>query len=290
MYESLIESIISLQKSKYGKGSKRRLSYVLGALHQAKPIFPAQTLIKQISFRNISAEEQIPKILEYFIDSFEEQCLQRGNNTAKDYSLFSIISLKIIKTMEDGKKRGLASAHALNKLNEMFAKYSVKYSKQAIRDPLGIIFAITELAVDVQKNLGKEYEFDQSILDNIAPFMQRYYLEYDLPVKKILQELSDMPKSRMVVEIDKKHQQTIEIFLQHSIVTLSLESRIKKAKDLLEKIITEENDTVTLEFYSTLKLSFRNSDIYPHISQVAKNLNTKKRFANSILEEVTRLT
>lgn len=290
MYESLIESIISLQKSKYGKGNKRRLSYVLGALHQAKPIFSAQTLIKQISFRNIPLEEQIPKILEYFIDSFVEQCLQRGNNTAKNYSLFSIISLKIIKTMEDGKKRGLASAHALNKLNEMFAKYSVKYSKQAIRDPLGIIFAITELAVDVQKNLGKEYEFDQSILDNIAPFMQRYYLEYDLPVKKILQELSDMPKSRMVVEIDKKHQQTIEIFLQHSIVTLSLESRIKKAKDLLEKIITEENDTTALEYYNTLKLSFGNSDISPHISKIAKELNADKRFASSILEEVSRLT
>jgi len=218
LYESLVQSIDSLQKSKYGKGNKRRLSYVLGALHQAKSIFPAETSIKEISFRNIPFDEQIPKILEEFIDSFEEQCLQRGNNTAKNYSLFSIISLKIIKTMEEGKKRGLVSAHALNILDKIFAKYSVKHNKQAIRDPLGIIFALTELAVDVQKNLGKEYEFDQNILDNIAPFMQRYYLEYDLPVKKILQELADMPKSRMVVEIGQKHRQIIEIFLQHSIV------------------------------------------------------------------------
>ncbi len=289
MYESLVQSIGSLQKSRYGKGNKRRLSYVLGALHQAKPIFPAETSIKEISFRNIPFDEQIPKILEEFIDSFEEQCLQRGNNTAKNYSLFSVVSLKIIKTMDDGKKRGLVSAHALNILDKMFAKYSVKYSKQAIRDPLGIIFALTELAVDVQKNLGKEYEFDQSILDNIAPFMQRYYLEYDLPVKKILQELSDMPKSRMVVKIGQKHQQIIQNFLQHSIVILPLESKVKKAKDLLEKITKEENDTIALEYYNTLKLSYGNSDIYPHISQVARELNSEKRFASNILEEVSRL-
>ena len=234
MYESLIQSIGSLQKSRYGKGNKRRLSYVLGALHQAKSIFPAETSTKEISFRNIPFDEQIPKILEEFIDLFEEQCLQRGNNTAKNYSLFSVVSLKIIKVMDEGKKRGLVSAHALNILDKMFAKYPAKYSKQAIRDPLGIIFALTELAVDVQKNLGKEYEFDQSILDNIAPFMQRYYLEYDLPVKKILQELSDMPKSRMVVEISQRHQQIIENFLQHSIVMLPLKSKVKKAKDLLK--------------------------------------------------------
>ncbi len=289
MYESLIQSIISLQKSKYGKGNKRRLSYVLGALHQAKSIFPAETSIKEISFRNIPFDEQIPKILEEFIDSFEEQCLQRDSNTAKNYSLFSIVSLKIIKTMDEGKKRGLVSAHALNILDKMFAKYSVKYSKQAIRDPLGIIFALTELALDVQKNLGKEYEFDQSILDNIAPFMQRYYLEYDHPVKKILQELSDMPKSRMVVKISQRHQQIIENFLQHSIVMLPLKSKVKKAKDLLEKITKEENDTIALEYYNTLKLSYGDSEIYPHISQVARELNSEKRFASSILEEVSRL-
>ncbi len=289
MYESLIQSIDSLQKSKYGKGNKRRLSYVLGALHQAKSIFPAETSIKEISFRNIPFDEQIPKILEEFIDSFEKQCLQRGNNTARNYSLFSIILLKIIKTMDEGKKRGLVSAHALNILDKMFAKYPAKYSKQAIHDPMGIIFAITELALDVQKNLGKEYEFDQSILDKIAPFMQRYYLEYDLPVKKILQELSDMPKSRMVVEIGQRHQQIIQNFLQHSIVMLPLESKVKKAKDLLEKITKEENDTIALEYYNTLKLSYGNSEIYPRISQVAKELNSDKRFASSILEEVSRL-
>ena len=187
------------------------------------------------------------------------------------------------------KKKGLAAAHTLNKLNEMFAKYSVKYSKQAIRDPLGIIFAITELAIDVQKNIHKEYEFDQSIPDGVAPFMQKYYLEYDFPVKKLLQELKDMPKSRMVVEINQKHQETIEIFLKHSVTILSLDSRIKKAKDLLEKIVNEENDSETLEFYNTLKLSFSNSDIYPHLSKIAQNLNTKKRFANSILDEVSKL-
>ena len=38
-----------------------------------------------------------------------------------------------------------------------------------------------------------------------------------------------------------------------------------------------------------LKLSFGDTEIYPHISKVAKELNSDKRFANSILEEISRL-
>ena len=110
LYESLITSINYLQKSKYGKGNKRKLSYVLGALHQAKSIFPAETSIKQISFRNIPLDDQIPTILEHFIDSFIEQCLKKGKNTAKNYSLFSIVSLKIVKTMDDGQKKRSCSS------------------------------------------------------------------------------------------------------------------------------------------------------------------------------------
>ena len=93
----------------------------------------------------------------------------------------------------------------------------------------------------------------------------------------------------MVVKIGQRHQQIIQNFLQHSIMILPLESRIKKAKDLLEKITKEENDTITLEYYDTLKFSFGDSEIYPHISQVARKLNSEKRFASSILEEVSQL-
>ena len=290
MYESLIQSIQILQKSKYGKGNKRKLSYVLGALHQAKPIFPPDnTDAKQISFRNIAPKEQISKILEEFMDSFETQCLQKNNVTAKNYSLFSIVCLKIAKTLDEGSKRGLVSAHILNRLDKMFVKYPVKYSKQAVHDPLGIIFAITELALDAESNLAKPYQFDQTILNSIASLVQRYYLEYDCPAEKILQELSDMPKSRLVVKIGTKHKEIIEKFLQYAIVKLSLETRIKKVKDLLEKITHEENDSISLEYYNTLKLSIKDSEVCPYISQAAKQMNADKRFAKTILEEISRL-
>ena len=289
MYESLVESVIYLQKSKYGKGNKKTLASVMGALGQAKSLFPSDdSQAKQFSFRNIPVNEHIPTILEKFIDSFEEQCLQ-NDNSAKNYSLFFTLSLKIIKTMDNGKKRGLVSAHVLNKLNQMLAKYSISYSKQAINDPMGIIFALTELAIDVQKNLDKEYEFDQSILDNLAPFMQRYYEEYDFPIKKMLQKLSDMPKSRMTVKIGQKHQQILQVFLQHSVNMLSSESRAKRASYLLKKISEEEDDTVTLEYYNTLKLSYADPMTHSCLSKIAKQLNAKKRFAKTILDEVSNL-
>ena len=289
MYEALVESVRYLQKSKYGKGNKKTLASVMSALGQAKSLFPSDdSQTKQFSFRNIPVNEHIPTILEKFIDSFEKQCLQ-NNNSAKNYSLFFTLSLKIVKTMDNGKQRGLVSAHVLNKLNQMLAKHSISHSKQAINDPMGIIFALTELAIDVQKNLDKEYEFDQSILDNMAPFMQRYYEEYDFPIKKMLQKLSDMPKSRMTVKIGQKHQQILQVFLQHSVSMLSFESRVKRASYFLKRISEEEDDTVTLEYYNTLKLSYADTRIHSCLSKIAKELNAKKRFAKTILDEVSNM-
>jgi len=262
----------------------------MGALHQAKPIFAHENFeIKLISFRNIAPNEQIPKILEEFMDSFEVQYLQKNNATAKNYSLFSIVCLKIVKTLDEGKKRGLVSAHVLNKLDKMFVKYPVKYSKQAVYDPLGIIFAVTELALDAENNLAKPYQFDQTILNSIAPLVQRYYLEFDQPAAEILQELSDMPKSRLVITFGPKHKEIIEKFLQYAIVRLPLEVQIKRAKNLLEKIVDEENDSISLEYYNTLKLFIKENNIRPHISQIAKQMNTNKRFAKTILDEISKL-
>ena len=85
-------SIQTLQKSKYGKGNKKKLSAIMHALNRAKPIFVAKNdesveAIKQISFRNISQEEQIPKILDEFMDDFEKECLEKEKGNAKNYSL-----------------------------------------------------------------------------------------------------------------------------------------------------------------------------------------------------------
>ncbi|MFQ5440765.1 MAG: hypothetical protein ACE5DL_04800 [Nitrosopumilaceae archaeon] len=294
----MIFSIQTLQKSKYGKGNKKKLNAIMRALNRASSIFNSKTndqsinqkQVKQINFRNISPEEQIPKILDEFMDSFEKECLEKNEGNAKNYSLFSVTSFKIIRTVDEGKKRGLLSAHALNRLDKMFVKYPVKYSKQAIRDPLGLVFVITELAIDIEKNLSIPYEFDQTILDQVLPLMQRYYIQFDNSLDKILNEFSHMPKFKLVVEIGEKHKEIIQNFLNYSIRKLSIETRVEKVKSILNKIIQEEVDSVSLEYYNTLKLNYSDKELLPHLSKLAQEIpKTNRRFANSILEEVSNL-
>ncbi len=265
------------------------------ALNRANSIFNSEKQsksnldsTKQISFRNISPDEQIPRILDEFMDDFEKECLAKEKGNAKNYSLFSVTSYKIIRTLDSGKKRGLLSAHALNRLNKMFVKQPVKYSKQAIRDPLGLVFVITELAIDIEKNLSIPYEFDQTILDQISPLMQRYYVQYDDTVSKILEEFSKMPKFKLNVEIGEKHKELIEKFLDYGITKLPLDTKIEKAKSILEKIMTEEKDSIALEYYKNLKITFSDESFRPHLIKIANEMpKTKKRFANSILEEIS---
>jgi DNA-binding TFAR19-related protein (PDSD5 family) len=298
LFDSLVSSIQNLQKNKYSKGNKKKLNAILHALNQAKPLFYSDhqnpdfnsSSIKLINFRNIGPEEQIQKILDEFMDDFENQCLEKNIGSAKNYSLFAVTSYKIIKTLEEGKKRGLLSAHTVNRLNKMFVKYPVKYGTQAIRDPLGLIFVITELAIDIEKNLGKEYEFDEILLLQLTPFIQRYYIQTENPLMEILNQISDMPKFKLTVQINEKHKKFVKNFLDYSIIKLPLEEKIIKAKFLLEKILNEENDLVSLEYYNTLKISFSDTQLRPLLAKIAKSMpKSSKRFANTILEEIAML-
>ncbi|MGB9003952.1 MAG: hypothetical protein WCC52_09125, partial [Nitrosotalea sp.] len=189
MYKLLIQSTSSLLKSKYSKGNRLHLRSVLGALKQAAPLFLSDSSDmeqQQISFRNIEPEDQIPLILEEFIGDFERSLAV--NSSAKNYSLFSITSLKIIKTFDEGNKRGLVAMRVINRLEKMFLKYPFKHGKQATLDPLGTVFATIEMILESEKNLGIAYKFDKTILDQFAQIMQRYYLKFDDPIGEILDD------------------------------------------------------------------------------------------------------
>jgi hypothetical protein len=298
LYESLVLSIQNLQKSKYGKGNKKKLAAIMHALNRARSLFYSDqqnldidsSSIKQINFRNIKPEEQIQKILDEFMDDFEKQCLGKNNGSAKNYSLFAVTSYKIIRTLNEGNKRGLLSAHAINRLNKMFVKYPVKYGVQAIRDPLGLIFVITELAIDIEKNLGKQFEFDEILLRQIMPFIQRYYIQSENPFIGILNEISSMPKFKLTIQIGDNHKKFVKKFLDYGIIRIPLEDKINKAKFLLEKIINEEDDTISLEYYNTLKITFADSQLRPHLAKIAKSMpRSNRRFATTILEEISML-
>jgi len=294
LHDSLIQSIQILQKSKYGKGNKGKLTSIQNALKLANPLFGTlhseNSKTKVINFRNIEQEKQIPTILDQFAHNFETQCLEKNGGSAKNYSLFSVTLLKIVKTLNADKKRGLLSSHCINILNNMFVKHPVEYKKIEIRDPLRFVFVITELVIDAERNLSKYYEFDIILLRQILPLMQRYYMKYDNALLQIIDEFNKMSKFRLTVSIGERHQEIVQIFLQYAMIHLPLEDKISRAKNIIEKIILESSDSVALEYYNLLKLCFNDKDLCPHLAKIAKTkTRTGRRFANTILDEVSKL-
>jgi len=295
MHDSLIQSIQTLQKSKYGKGNKSKLTSIQSALNLATPLFPSttdsnNTKPKVIHFRNIEQIDHIPKILDEFANNFEIQCLEKKGASAKNYSLFSVTLLKIIKTLNADKKRGLLSAHGINILNNFFIKYPVEYKKVEIRDPLRFAFVIIELVIDAEGNLSKDYEFDEILLRQISPLMQRYHMKYDNVLLQINNEFNKMSKFRLAVSIGERHKEIVKIFVQYGISQLPLEDKISRVKNTIEKIISEDNDSVVLEYYNLLKLCFNDKELRPHLVEIAKTTHSaNRRFANTILDEVSTL-
>ncbi|MCH7965842.1 MAG: hypothetical protein IIB02_00205 [Thaumarchaeota archaeon] len=295
LHDSLIQSIQTLQKSKYGKGNKNKLTSIQSALKLANPLFTSttnsdNTKHKVINFRNIEQAEQIPLILDEFANNFENQCIEKNGVSAKNYSLFSVTLLKIIKTLNADKKRGLLSAHGINILNNMFVKYPVEYKKIEIRDPLRFVFVIIELAIDAEQNLSKNYEFDIILLRQIVPLMQRYHMKYDNALLQINDEFKKMSKFRLTVSIGERHKEIVQIFLQYAMTQLPLEDKISRAKNIIDKIIFEDSDSVVLEYYGLLKLCFNDKEICPHLVKIVETKNrTGRRFANTILDEISKL-
>ena len=295
LHNLLIQSIHALQKSKYGKGNKSKLTSIQNALKLANSLFSSTNNLdnikhKIINFRNIEQNEQIPRILDEFANNFKTQCLEKNGASTKNYSLFSVTLLKIIKTLDADKKRGLLSAHAINILNNMFVKHPIEYKKIETRDPLKFIFVITELAIDTERNLSKDYEFDIILLRQIVPLMQRYHMRYDNALLQIIEEFNKMSKFRLTVSIGERHQKIVKIFLQYGMIQLPLDDKISRAKNIIEKIICEDTDSIALEYYNLLKLCFNDKELCPHLAKIAKTKNhTGRRFANTILDEVSKL-
>lgn len=294
LHDSLIHSIQTLQKSKYGKGNKSKLTSIQSTLKLANPLFTSNnseyTKDKLVNFRNIEQGQQIPRILDEFANNFEIQCLQKNGASAKNYSLFSVTLLKIIKTLNADKKRGLLSAHGINILNKMFVKHPVEYKKIEIRDPLRFVFVIIEIVIDSEQNLSKNYEFDEILLRQVMPLMQRYHMKYDNALLQITEEFNKMSKFRLTVSIGDRHQEIVKIFLQYAMIQLPLKDKISRAKNIFEKIVSLEDDSVVLAYYNLLKLCFDDKELHPHLVEIAKTQNrTGRRFANTILDEVSNL-
>ncbi|MEK6930010.1 MAG: hypothetical protein AABZ42_05015 [Thermoproteota archaeon] len=124
----------------------------------------------------------------------------------------------------------------------------------------------------------------------IAPLMQRYHMEFDNALLQIIDEFNKMPKFRLTVLIGERHKEIVKKFLQYGIIQLPLENKIARAKNIIEKIIYEKNDSITLEHYNMLKLCYNDKELCPHLAEIAKTKNKiERRFANTILDELSKL-
>ncbi len=115
-------------------------------------------------------------------------------------------------------------------------------------------------------------------------------MKFDNALLQMIDEFSKIPKFRLTVSIGERHKEIVKIFLQFGISKLSLEDKISRAKNTIEKIIHEKNDAVTLEYYDVLKLCFSDKELCPHLVQIVKTSNrSERRFTNTILDEVLTL-
>jgi len=177
--EDLIKSVEGLIKSRK-VGGVSRLNYALNLLRQeGRPLFlseqkngqtsqvelprkaPASGNKKRINIQAMNEQEKTLKITDEFIDEFETRSLPYMVSV-KNYVLFLLIVLKILKKLKAGYKRSLHSANTLSRLNQMFAKYPVDYKRRATRDPLGLLLLVTELILEAERGLGFPYKLDET--------------------------------------------------------------------------------------------------------------------------------
>ena len=302
MSEDLIKSVeISIKSNKRGA---KQLNNILNILKQGKTLFlsnqniekPDQDELKvsvsdknRLDLRKMDKLERILKIIERFTNEFEAKSLP-NNVSVKNYLLFLLVVLKISRKMKTGYKRSLVFAHTLSRLNQMFVNYPLNYNKRATKDPLGLLFLITESALEAGRNLKFPYKFDDVTLSQFIPLMTKYCLDSDNPLHEIVKTLSGMPKFRISVTIGESHQKIIGNILQHCFPKMPLRTRIETVTKLLSKITLEQNDSVVLSHYNTLKLCIeKDGELRTRVSKMVKTEIGKtkyRRFVNGILEEL----
>ncbi|MGI0027570.1 MAG: hypothetical protein ACREAD_06980 [Nitrosopumilaceae archaeon] len=308
MSEDLIKAVEDLIHSSK-VGGVQRLNYALNILKQeGMPLFSSVQSSSQIEtsvklsasgskkranvIQTMSEQEKILKIIDEFIDEFETRSLPHIISV-KNYVLFLLIILKILRKLKTGYSRSLYCAHTLSRLNQMFTKYPVDYKRRTTRDPLALLFLVTELILEAGKGLEFPYELDETTSYQFVPLVTKYCMDFENPLQQIMIEMSAMPKFRLPVVIGENHKEIIARIFGHCLPKLPAKLRIEKTTKLVEKIILEQNDSVALLHYNTLKLFFeKDSEIRIHLSKIArqeKYQTGNRMFVKGIIEELARL-
>jgi len=304
MSEDLIKSVESLLGS--SKNSRRQINNILNILNQGKSLFPSNQksqssdeFVKDATssekrrseLQRMNKQERILKIIERFTNEFEAKSLP-NNVSVKNYLLYLLVVFKISKKMKNGYQRSLVLANTLSRLNQMFVNYPLHYNRRVTRDPLGLLFLITESALEASRNLKFPYKFDDITFLQFIPLITKYCMDSDDPLQEITKTLSEMPKFRITAIIGESHQKIIGSILQYCFPKMPLKIRIETGTRLLKKIMLEQIDSIVLTYYNTLKLCMeKDGDLRIHASKIAKTEIGKtkyRRFVNGILEELAQ--
>ena len=307
MSENLISSIEDVLNSR--KGSTGRLNYVLNILKQeGASLFPPlakkeeftsiseshsgqpSSSIKKrfIQTQKMSEQEKILKIIDEFIDEFEASSLP-SSVSVKNYVQFLLIILKILRKLKITRERSLNSAHVLSRLDQMFAKHPINYNRRATRDPLGLLFLITELTIEAGLKLESPYRLDENTSIQFVPLVTNFCMNSQDPLDDLVKAISDMPKFRLSIVIGVEHRKIMAKIFQDCLPKIPLKTRIENVKKLMARITLEKNDSVVLMQYDTLKLFLKDDVVKTYLAKMATSEKEKNHrfFVKEILEELS---
>ena len=301
MSEDLLSSVKILLGS--SKNSRRQINDILSILILGSQLFPSQEsqpsklptdLIssetkKKTELQKMNKQERILKIIELFTNEFETKSLP-NNSSVKNYLTFLLVVFKLAKKLKPGYHRSLVLANTLSRLNKMLVSHPLDYNKRTTREPLGLLFLITESAIEATRNLKIPYVIDDATFAQFLPLMTRFSMNSNDPLQEIVKTITDMPKFRITTTIGEEQKKIIGSALQHCFPNIPLKIRIGTGTRLLNKITSEQNDSTVLSHYNTLKLFVeKDIEIRTILSKLAKVEITKtkyRRFVNGILEEL----
>ena len=310
MFEDLIKLAEDLIRSSK-KGGVQRLNYALNILQQeGKPLFPPRQENSQLPQSEISGktsdeikkrtgitqaigeQERILKVIDEFIDEFERNGLSYSVSV-KNYLLFLLIILKILRKLKVNYQRSLYAAHTLSRVNQMFSKYPVDYKRRTTKDPLGLLFVVTQLVIEAGRDLKFPYKLDETMSQQFVPLVTKYCMDSENPLQEIILDISEMPRFRLPIIIDQSHKEVITKIFGHCLPKVPAKIRVDRTTKLLKKITLEKNDSAALTYYNTLKLFFeKDNEIKIHLSKIAKEEmhDTQHRmFVKGIIGEIVRL-
>ena len=196
-----------------------QIQYILNVLEQGSPIFTnvqkkgvlaagdisKNTLSeRRLDLRRMDKQEQILKVLEIFINDFETLALPL-NVTIKDYVLFLVVCLKLIRKLKVGHQKSLNFAQTLATLNQMFVHYPAQYHKRATKEPLELLFLVTEFTNEATRHLETSYEIDDVTMSQFVTLMTRYCVDFKNPLQEIVKDISEISKFRLKITAGQEH-------------------------------------------------------------------------------------